>query len=588
MAEYNIAQIGTFDYENIGDLLFPTVLEAQLKKRMNVNNLFLFSLNGCTRPLDSENKEVYSIDKLEEIHLSKGIDAIILGGGDLIRFDNNIVATNNYSSENTAFDLIFYPFLIANKYNIPLLWNCPGVPFEFTDDDKIMLKEYLEQVDYISVRDNKSKSIIAGTGTKKAINVFPDSVLSISELVDVKEASKVLKARYEFLKDKYIVFQSFPPLNDAYKPLLIEQLKMLAESYNMPIIMFPIGRVHNDHVFLKELTKDLDDDRFIYIEEKLNLTESCALLSDAQVFIGTSLHGNIIANSYGTPSIALDAGDLIKVRNSFKILDREKYCIKDISSLKDTVDKVLKEPKLERLLPAIGEVNKHFDNLCAEVTKKQKKPSFMEALRKTYYHQNQTKQTLTFYFDCGEGFSQDNIYEVPYYEYGLLQADVSLPENCQAVRIDPAESIFTIIKDLKISLDDESCNYTHNGIEDNDIYFYTSDPQLFIDVKNKHQLTISFIVEAMPHTYPEKLLNSFSGLPEKAQMLEKNLADTLTHVRNLEAIIAQKEQVISEKQNHIDTLEQDVANRDTIISEMKNSTSWKITAPLRKIKGGKK
>ena len=46
MKEYNVAQIGSFDVENYGDLLFPTVLEEELSKRIKIKELFLFSPNG--------------------------------------------------------------------------------------------------------------------------------------------------------------------------------------------------------------------------------------------------------------------------------------------------------------------------------------------------------------------------------------------------------------------------------------------------------------------------------------------------------------------------------------------------------------
>ena len=59
MKEYNVAQIGSFDVENYGDLLFPTVLEEELSKRIKIKELFLFSPNGGERPFYGD--KVYSI-----------------------------------------------------------------------------------------------------------------------------------------------------------------------------------------------------------------------------------------------------------------------------------------------------------------------------------------------------------------------------------------------------------------------------------------------------------------------------------------------------------------------------------------------
>ncbi len=591
MAEFNIAQIGTFDYENIGDLIFPTVLKAQLDKRIKIKNLFLFSLNNCVRPLDETKLNVYSIDRLEEIHNKYHIDAIILGGGDLLRFDNNLATEENYTSSNVAFDLIFYSIFFANKHKIPFLMNCPGAPFEFSDAENLLMNEYLKHVDYISVRDNKSAGILRGTGTDKTVNVFPDSVIAISQLIDVKSSLENLKSRYSFLQKEYFVFQSFPALNEAYPSLIIDQLKKLVKKYNLPIVMFPIGRVHNDHVFLKSLIDELKDERFIYIEEKLDLTQSLALLSGAKAFIGTSLHGNVISNSYGVPSVALDAGDLIKVRNSFKLLDREEYCIKDISALCDTVEKILEAPKLEKLKDAIESTNKHFDILAERIQQSPEKTLFISALRQTFYYKSQQKHSLTLYFDCGEGFSQENISQFFYYTDGDIHAEFTLPENCLTVRIDPIEQVFSAVKNLKITSDNEEVPYTHNGIgKDGIIFFNTTDPSLIVKTNNK-KISIDFNIETMPIPYIEEMANEYNTLCLETDNLKRVINDTNNHVKNLDAIItsyrdalSERDEIISNLNNAINDLRNDICIRQAHIANMENSFSWKITAPIRKLK----
>ena len=591
MAEFNIAQIGTFDCENIGDLIFPTVLKAQLDKRVNIKNHFLFSLNTCIRPLDENRLNVYSIDRLQEIHSKYHIDAIIFGGGDLLRFDNNLAVKENYNSSNTAFELFFYSIFFANKYNIPFLMNCPGAPFELSDEEKLLMKEYLNHVDYISVRDNKSAGILRGTGTDKAVNVFPDSVVSISQVVDVSDALKSLKSRYGFLNKEYFVFQSFPALNEDYPPVVIDQLKKLVKKYNLPVVMFPIGRVHNDHVFLKSLIEELNDGHFIYIEEKLDLTQSCALLSGAKAFIGTSLHGNVISNSYGVPSVALDAGNLIKVRNSFKILDREEYCIKDISALTDTVEKVLAEPKLEKLKGAVESVNEHFNLLAEKLQEPPKKSPFLSALRQTFNFAFQKKRSLTVYFDCGEGFREEDSSQLFYYKDGDIHFETDLPKNCVRVRIDPVEQVFSAVKKLKITLDNEGASYIHNGIEkDGVIFFNTADPNVWVKTDNK-KISIDYVIETMPMPYIEEMANNYNLLLVEAENLKRVINDTNTHVRNLDAVISSHETALSEKDNAISTLNNvindlrnDICIRQARIANMENSLSWKITAPLRKIK----
>ena len=41
------------------------------------------------------------------------------------------------------------PSLVANKYNVPLLWNCPGVPIPFSENDSNIVNILCNSADYI-------------------------------------------------------------------------------------------------------------------------------------------------------------------------------------------------------------------------------------------------------------------------------------------------------------------------------------------------------------------------------------------------------------------------------------------------------
>ena len=62
-----VAQIGTFDCKNFGDLLFPNVLEWHLKKRRKNVELVLFSPIGGEKPFEC-GTIVHPICDLEKLH----------------------------------------------------------------------------------------------------------------------------------------------------------------------------------------------------------------------------------------------------------------------------------------------------------------------------------------------------------------------------------------------------------------------------------------------------------------------------------------------------------------------------------------
>ncbi len=81
--EWQIAIFGTFDVENYGDLLFPILAEAALSTRLGAVKLHKFSYHE-----KSASDWPYTVTSLTELpELACQLDAILIGGGFLIRFD---------------------------------------------------------------------------------------------------------------------------------------------------------------------------------------------------------------------------------------------------------------------------------------------------------------------------------------------------------------------------------------------------------------------------------------------------------------------------------------------------------------------
>ena len=71
------------------------------------------------------------------------------------------------------------PALVANRYNIPLAWNAPGVPLAFSEIDNDIVQFLCDAVDYISVRDALAKEVLTTAVDDSRVKVVPDSVLTI-------------------------------------------------------------------------------------------------------------------------------------------------------------------------------------------------------------------------------------------------------------------------------------------------------------------------------------------------------------------------------------------------------------------------
>ena len=81
------------------------------------------------------------------------------------------------------------------------------------------------------------------------------------------------------------------------------------------IILMPVNFINNAD--LKGLLLFEKNSNCIIVKDKINLFEICALIANSNLLIGSSLHTNIIACSYGVPHLGITKS-IGKVNNFFK------------------------------------------------------------------------------------------------------------------------------------------------------------------------------------------------------------------------------------------------------------------------------
>lgn len=103
----------------------------------------------------------------------------------------------------------------------------------------------------------------------------------------------------------YIFLQIGKPYIPPNQIEFFHELKSLSEKLKMKIILCPIGLAprHEDDIFLKELSKK--SEIFSFVMPK-NLFEIMFLIGKSKIYLGTSLHGLITAQSFGVPFIPID------------------------------------------------------------------------------------------------------------------------------------------------------------------------------------------------------------------------------------------------------------------------------------------
>lgn len=359
--KYKIAHIGAFDFENFGDLLFTDVVEKQLEKRIEIEKIMYFAPKKCKMP----NREVWvnSVIELEEIHKKNHFDALVVGGGDLIHLQKIITYMPHLSSDWITYEVLYMwviPSIVAWKYNIPLIWNAPGVPLEFMEMDRKIVEKLCECVDYISVRDEEAKNTLAKAVESEKIKVVPDTVLSISELIKKEQLEENLNTiGIELESKKYVFFQCNVALKEEDLKVCGETLIKIKKETGYKIVLQPIGYALGDEEVINKMSMMFSGE-FVTSEKHLSQYQILALIANAALYIGTSLHGSITATSYGTPNIVYNLNHYNKTDGFVKLVGKESTRIYEAKELWNAY---LNSSANVEITGVISEIETHFDKV---------------------------------------------------------------------------------------------------------------------------------------------------------------------------------------------------------------------------------
>lgn len=372
MKKYRIAQVGSFDVENYGDLLFEKVFKAKIEEYIEVEEIVLFAPKNCNLAFD-ESKQVFSVVELEKKHQEKNFDAIVIGGGDLIHFEKIKALMPNLSENTIAYESLYMwmvPAFVAIKYDIPILWNCPGVPQDFLDSEKKLVKELVNSLDYIAVRDDLSKKRLLGCEIEKDILVFPDTVIIMSEIIPKEALKKVLEnLSLGFdANDDYIVFHANSAWSTEERKIAAEELLKIKNEMKCKIILQPIGYALGDMETLKEIHSYYPE-QFVLVEKKLAPIEMLSVISSCKLYIGSSLHGCITANAYLIPAIVCNCSKFTKFAGYFQFMENNQLLIEYPKQIFDVVRTAsnFNADYVKEMFPL---VQTHFSNMASVIQKK--------------------------------------------------------------------------------------------------------------------------------------------------------------------------------------------------------------------------
>ena len=328
-----IGHFAASDRENYGDLLYPVIVRKMLESRGYPDELHCYSFLDGHAPGDAG----YGITCIRELLDARAgfISSLIIGGGDILRTDTATLAshykyiyrkrvgypvlqwigekwlkkptiTERFLQRYMSYDAPG-PFLLDNTTypGIGSVYYCScGAPLDFLPDEQGRVRDVIEQAAYVSVRDRQSRDKLVAAGVTREIHAVPDLIMTLSDYYDpATERTRgqgILRTFGVDTTRNILCFQCMPHAGEPLEEI-VSQLSRYRQRSGAEIVLLPLGYCHADDRFLKRLCR-ASRGAFKYVGVR-SIFDMLSVLAASDLFLGTSMHGNITALSFGIPHL---------------------------------------------------------------------------------------------------------------------------------------------------------------------------------------------------------------------------------------------------------------------------------------------
>lgn len=399
-----IALVGAFDRFNYGDLLFPLVATEQI--RAHDRDVAVQTFGAAASDLTRFGAlKTGSIRALRQPGTLKNGDVVLFAGGGTLGADWALTIENLmhpvagplfyslnrllgrprmvelsrlYGGGSSRFTWIAAP----RDFNVPVrvAYNAVGGSQigKLTEAGRNEIFRTLEKATYLSVRDAETKRLLASVEHSVSVGLAPDSATLISDLFPVDRLTAIACPAVvdQCNEEPYICLHANSTFIAKYEEQIVALANEASARTGLRIVLLPIGRYVglDDRVGLTRLSSRIKASSFL-LRDEISIFEIMLLIARASCFLGTSLHGNITAQSFQVPALALSGDTRNKVDHYLETwgLQGESTSLRfgetfDAHSATALIVRTLEIPAERRLAlreALIGEVKNNF-RLLAE------------------------------------------------------------------------------------------------------------------------------------------------------------------------------------------------------------------------------
>ncbi|HET7288497.1 MAG TPA: polysaccharide pyruvyl transferase family protein, partial [Pyrinomonadaceae bacterium] len=199
------------------------------------------------------------------------------------------------------------PFIIDPR-NLPpeseVAYVSCGVPHDFSTRVVNEVREALERASFIGLRDEESADKLRRAGVKRELHVAPDLTVTLSDQFDREDLTRrgrEIVSRFGVSAELPLICLQSQPYPGFHEADIISELRRYQQKRDVDIVALPLGYCHGDHEFLQSLARQSGG--MIKYADVYSVFDMLAIIAASDVFVGTSLHGNITAFSFGIPHV---------------------------------------------------------------------------------------------------------------------------------------------------------------------------------------------------------------------------------------------------------------------------------------------
>ena len=326
--------LGAFDRFNYGDLIFPIVVKNELFKygfpeSVDVHALIETDLSHFGALPTKSIRTLYN-----NARLNCG-GTIIFAGGGTVGVDWKYMYSNlvgNFGNSTLYYASRVFGSKIINWYCRSVLggkslfpWVAEPLDFpgiinvaynaiggselnSLSTETKIKIFDRLSKATYLSVRDAETKKVFLPLIDRITVELAPDSAVIMSEQFPISWLKgQITNSLNELVTGApYMCFQCNLTYATRHEDEIVKVIEQVYRNQGLRTLLLPIGRYVglDDQVGLRNICKRVKTP-IALISDEATIWEIMYVIACSNLFLGTSLHGNITSQSFAIPHLGL-------------------------------------------------------------------------------------------------------------------------------------------------------------------------------------------------------------------------------------------------------------------------------------------